>query len=199
MKKQGKAKIISIEQNEKLEQSNEELNLNRARLTFRYGGETDVNDDDVMNLLQSLDTRNNEYSVLIELGENSLEEIQTKLVGKIAMFTTYTLDVATALKGTKAEGKFTTINNGVRTYTSFSESYIGTATDDETAIRRIKDRMLTGIADETYQLGEIEIKTETKKASIIQHVSVWNYLIPHTICFFSFVCNELNRLIYSFL
>jgi hypothetical protein len=168
MKKQGKAKIISVEQNEKLEQSNEELNLNRARLTFRYGSESDANDDDVMNLLQSLDTRNNEYSVLIELGENSLEDVQTKLVGKVAIFTTYTLDVATALKGTKVEGQYTTINNGVRSYTSFSESYIGTATDDETAIRRIKDRMLTGIMDETYQLGEIEIETKKEaKKSII--------------------------------
>lgn len=168
MKKQGKAKIISVEQNEKLEQSNEELNLNRARLTFRYGSESSDNDDDVMNLLQSLDTRNNEYSVLIELGENSLEDIKSKLVGKVAIFTTYTLDVATALKGTKAEGKYTTINNGVRSFTSFSESYIGTATDDETALRRIKDRMLTGIMDETYQLGEIEIKTEKEgKQSII--------------------------------
>lgn len=168
MKKQGKAKIISVEQNEKLEQSNEELNLNRARLTFRYGSESDSNDDDVMNLLQSLDTRNNEYSVLIELGENSLEDIKSKLVGKVAIFTTYTLDVATALKGTKVEGKYTTINNGVRTYTSFSESYIGTATDDETALRRIKDRMLTGIQDETYKLGEIEIETKQEaKKSII--------------------------------
>lgn len=167
MKKQGKAKIISVEQNEKLEQSNEELNLNRARLTFRYGSESDSNDDDVMNLLQSLDTRNNEYSVLIELGENSLEDIQSKLVGKVAIFTTYTLDVATALKGTKVEGKYTTINNGVRTYTSFSESYIGTATDDETALRRIKDRMLTGIQDETYKLGEIEIEAKHEKKSII--------------------------------
>lgn len=168
MKKQGKAKIISVEQNEKLEQSNEELNLNRARLTFRYGSESDGNDDDVMNLLQSLDTRNNEYSVLIELGENSLEDIKSKLVGKVAIFTTYTLDVATALKGTAAEGKYTAINNGVRTYTSFSESYIGTATDDETAMRRIKDRMITGIQDETYELGEIKIEEKTgKKKSII--------------------------------
>lgn len=168
MKKQGKAKIISVEQNEKLEQSNEELNLNRARLTFRYGSESDANDDDVMNLLQSLDTRNNEYSVLIELGENSLEDIQEKLVGKIAIFTTYTLDVATALKGTAAEGKYTAINNGVRTYTSFSESYIGTATDDETAMRRIKDRMITGIQDETYELGEIKIQEKAdKKKNII--------------------------------
>lgn len=168
MKKQGKAKIISVEQNEKLEQSNEELNLNRARLTFRYGSESDGNDDDVMNLLQSLDTRNNEYSVLIELGENSLEDIKSKLVGKVAIFTTYTLDVATALKGTAAEGKYTAINNGVRTYTSFSESYIGTATDDETAMRRIKDRMITGIQDETYELGEIKIEEKTgKKKNII--------------------------------
>lgn len=168
MKKQGKAKIISVEQNEKLEQSNEELNLNRARLTFRYGSESDGNDDDVMNLLQSLDTRNNEYSVLIELGENSLEDIKSKLVGKVAVFTTYTLDVATALKGTAAEGKYTAINNGVRTYTSFSESYIGTATDDETAMRRIKDRMITGIQDETYELGEIKIEEKTgKKKNII--------------------------------
>lgn len=168
MKKQGKAKIISVEQNEKLEQSNEELNLNRARLTFRYGSESDGNDDDVMNLLQSLDTRNNEYSVLIELGENSLEDIKSKLVGKVAIFTTYTLDVATALKGTAAEGKYTAINNGVRTYTSFSESYIGTATDDETAMRRIKDRMITGIQDETYELGEIKIEEKAgKKKNII--------------------------------
>lgn len=167
MKKQGKAKIISVEQNEKLEQSNEELNLNRARLTFRYGSESESNDDDVMNLLQSLDTRNNEYSVLIELGENSLEDIQTKLVGKVAIFTTYTLDVATALKGTKAEGKYTVINNGVRSYNSFSESYIGTSTDDEMAMRRIKDRMLNGIQDETYKLGEIEIETKSEKKSII--------------------------------
>lgn len=167
MKKQGKAKIISVEQPEKLEQSNEELNLNRARLTFRYGSESDSNDDDVMNLLQSLDTRNNEYSVLIELGENSLEDIQTKLVGKVAVFTTYTLDVATALKGTKVEGKFSVINNGVRSYNSFSESYIGTATDDEQAMRRLKDRMLTGISDGTYELGEIKIQTETKKNNII--------------------------------
>ena len=169
MKKQGKAKIISVEQPEKLVESNEELNLNRARLTFRYSSESDSNDDDdVMNLLQSLDTRNNEYSVLIELGENSLEDIQQKLVGKIAIFTTYTLDVATALKGTAAEGKYTSINNGIRTYSSFSESYIGTATDDETALRKIKDRMITGIQDETYQLGEIKIEEKVgKKKSII--------------------------------
>lgn len=155
-KKQDLAKILSISVPDALKASNEALQLRRARLTFRYNCEGDT-DDSIQSYLQALDTRNNEGSLLIELGDKKLKDVQEKLVGQNAIFTTYTATLSELFKGTDYEGE-TAVNNGERTYTSFSNSYIGKNDDADDVLQRMKDRLIRDINDKTYSVGELKAK-----------------------------------------
>ena len=155
-KKQDLAKILSISIPDALKASNEALQLRRARLTFRYncdGG----GDDSIQSYLQALDTRNNEGSLLIELGEKKLKDVQEKLVGQSAIFTTYTATISELFKGTENEGE-TAVNNGERTYTSFSNSYIGKNDDADDVLQRMRDRLIRDINDKNVNVGELKAK-----------------------------------------
>ena len=155
-KKQALAKITSISIPNALEESNESLQLKRARLTFLYNCDDDA-DDSIQSYLQKLDTRNNEGSLLIELGDKELKEVQKKLVGETAMFTTYTATISELFKGTDYEGE-TAVNNGERSYTSFSNSYIGKNDDAEDVLQRQRDRLIRDINNKTYYVGELKAK-----------------------------------------
>lgn len=155
-KKQALAKITSITVPDALKASNEALQLRRARLTFRYNCD-DAADDSIQSYLQALDTRNNEGSLLIELGDKSLKDVREKLEGQSAMFTTYTVTISELFKGTDHEGE-TAVNNGERTYTSFANSYIGKNDDADDCLQRMKDRLIRDINDKTYYIGELKAK-----------------------------------------
>lgn len=155
-KKQDLAKILSISVPEALKASNEALQLRRARLTFRYNCEGDA-DDSIQSYLQALDTRNNEGSLLIELGDKKLKDVQEKLVGQSAIFTTYTATISELFKGTENEGE-TAVNNGERTYTSFSNSYIGKNDDADDVLQRMRDRLIRDINDKNVNVGELKTK-----------------------------------------
>lgn len=155
-KKQALAKITSISVPEALKASNEALQLKRARLTFRYNCDDDA-DDSIQSYLQKLDTRNNEGSLLIELGDKKLSEVKEKLEGQNAIFTTYTITISELLKGTDFEGE-TAVNNGERTYTSFSNSYIGKNDDADDVLQRMRDRLMRDINDKSVILGELKAK-----------------------------------------
>lgn len=155
-KKQDLAKILSISVPDALKASNEALQLRRARLTFRYNCDGDT-DDSIQSYLQALDTRNNEGSLLIELGDKKLAEVQEKLVGQNAVFTTYTATISELFKGTENEGE-TAVNNGERTYTSFSNSYIGKNDDADDVLQRMRDRLIRDINDKNVNVGELKTK-----------------------------------------
>lgn len=159
-KKQAIAKITGISVPDALKASNEALQLRRARLTFRYNCDDEA-DDSIQSYLQKLDTRNNEGSLLIELGEKKLNEVQEKLVGQSAIFTTYTVTISELFKGTEFEGE-TAVNNGERTYTSFSNSYIGKNDDADDVIQRMRDRTMRDINDKTYYVGPLQAKKPKK-------------------------------------
>lgn len=159
-KKQALAKILSISVPDALKASNEALELRRARLTFRYNCDGDA-DDSIQSYLQKLDTRNNEGSLLIELGEKKLTEVQEKLVGQSAIFTTYTATLSELFKGTDYEGE-TAVNNGERTYTSFSNSYIGKNDDADDVMQRMKDRLMRDLNDKNFSVGELKAKKSDK-------------------------------------
>lgn len=159
-KKQELAKITSISVPDALKASNEALQLRRARLTFRYNCDDEA-DDSIQSYLQKLDTRNNEGSLLIELGDKKLSEVQEKLVGQSAIFTTYTITISELFKGTDHEGE-TAVNNGERTYTSFSNSYIGKNDDGEDVLQRMRDRLMRDINDKTYSVGTLQAKKAKK-------------------------------------
>lgn len=161
-KKQALAKIVSISVPEALKASNEALQLRRARLTFRYNCEGDTNDS-IQSYLQALDTRNNEGSLLIELGEKSLKEVKEKLEGQNAIFTTYTVTISELFKGTDYEGE-TAVNNGERTYTSFSNSYIGKNDDADDVLQRMRDRLIRDINDKNVNVGELKAKKTNEDA-----------------------------------
>lgn len=155
-KKQALAKITSISVPEALKASNEALQLKRARLTFRYNCDDDA-DDSIQSYLQKLDTRNNEGSLLIELGDKRLSEVKEKLEGQNAIFTTYTITISELLKGTDFEGE-TAVNNGERTYTSFSNSYIGKNDDADDVLQRMRDRLMRDLNDKNVKVGELKTK-----------------------------------------
>ena len=159
-KKQAFAKITGISVPDALKESNETLQLRRARLTFRYNCDDEA-DDSIQSYLQALDTRSNEGSLLIELGEKKLKDVQEKLVGQSAIFTTYTITISELFKGTDYEGE-TAVNNGERTYTSFSNSYIGKNDDADDVLQRMKDRLIRDINAKTYTIGELEAKKKKK-------------------------------------
>lgn len=159
-KKQAVAKITGISVPDALKASNEALQLRRARLTFRYNCDDEA-DDSIQSYLQKLDTRNNEGSLLIELGEKKLNEVQEKLVGQSAIFTTYTVTISELFKGTEFEGE-TAVNNGERTYTSFSNSYIGKNDDADDVIQRMRDRTMRDLNDKTYYIGALQAKKPKK-------------------------------------
>lgn len=159
-KKQAIAKITSISVPEALKASNEALQLKRARLTFRYNCDDEA-DDSIQSYLQKLDTRSNEGSLLIELGNKKLSEVQEKLVGQNAIFTTYTVTISELFKGTEYEGE-TAVNNGERTYTSFSNSYIGKNDDAEDVLQRMRDRTMRDLNDKTYSIGALQAKKPKK-------------------------------------
>lgn len=161
-KKQALAKILSISVPDALKASNEALQLKRARLTFRYNCEGDT-DDSIQSYLQALDTRNNEGSLLIELGEKSLKEVKEKLEGQNAIFTTYSAAISELFKGTDYEGE-TAVNNGERTYTSFSNSYIGKNDDADDVLQRMKDRLIRDINDKNVNVGELKAKKTNEDA-----------------------------------
>lgn len=161
-KKQALAKILSISVPDALKASNEALQLRRARLTFRYDCEGDT-DDSIQSYLQALDTRNNEGSLLIELGEKKLAEVQEKLVGQSAIFTTYTVTISELFKGTDYEGE-TAVNNGERTYTSFSNSYIGKNDDADDVLQRMRDRLIRDVNDKSVNVGELKAKKTNEDA-----------------------------------
>lgn len=161
-KKQALAKIVSISVPEALKASNEALQLRRARLTFRYNCEGDT-DDSIQSYLQALDTRNNEGSLLIELGEKSLKEVKEKLEGQNAIFTTYTVTISELFKGTDYEGE-TAVNNGERTYTSFSNSYIGKNDDADDVLQRMRDRLMRDVNDKNVNVGELKAKKTNEDA-----------------------------------
>lgn len=161
-KKQDLAKILSISIPEALKASNEALQLRRARLTFRYNCDGDT-DDSIQSYLQALDTRNNEGSLLIELGDKKLKDVQEKLVGQNAIFTTYTATISELFKGTDYEGE-TAVNNGERTYTSFSNSYIGKNDDADDVLQRMRDRLMRDVNDKNVNVGELKAKKTNEDA-----------------------------------
>lgn len=159
-KKQALAKITGISVPDALKESNEALQLKRARLTFRYNCDDEA-DDSIQSYLQKLDTRSNEGSLLIELGDKKLSEVQEKLVGQSAIFTTYTITISELFKGTDYEGE-TAVNNGERTYTSFSNSYIGKNDDADDVLQRMRDRLMRDLNNKDYQVGELKAKKNKK-------------------------------------
>lgn len=161
-KKQAIAKITGISVPDALKESNEALQLKRARLTFRYNCDDEA-DDSIQSYLQRLDTRNNEGSLLIELGDKKLKDVQEKLVGQNAIFTTYTITISELFKGTDYEGE-TAVNNGERSYTSFSNSYIGKNDDADDVLQRMKDRLIRDLNAKTYSIGELKAKKNKKDA-----------------------------------
>ena len=160
-KKQATAKITGISVPDALKESNDALQLKRARLTFRYNCDDEA-DDSIQSYLQKLDTRSNEGSLLIELGDKKLSEVQEKLVGQSAIFTTYTITISELFKGTDYEGE-TAVNNGERSYTSFSNSYIGKNDDADDVLQRMRDRLMRDLNSKTYTIGELKAKKKKEE------------------------------------
>lgn len=178
---QENARIISIEIDAALEAANataeaQGKDLFSARMTFSYLSSSSADMDGVDEFAQTLLGQmrgGNQYSVLLnlkraEIPENtdSLEYVKSKLVGKIVRMTTYVATIEELLKGTKQEGKFTTVHNlNNRTYSSLNNSFVGNYNDDKNVFEQLKNRLMSDVVEGTLILGDAEIVQEEPKKS----------------------------------
>lgn len=152
------AQVISITIPDTLADFNEENDAHRARISFVYlgtaSGEFSGVDNDAQALLASCRT-SALYSCIIDLSsvkgdsdEDRANFLFEQLKGKSVLMTTFVMAVS------DINPDETQANNGERTYSSFSDSYVGKYDEDETAYQRIKDRINRQIDSGNLSWGE---------------------------------------------
>lgn len=161
------ANVLGITIPDALADFNNEFNTHRARLTFVYLGTTFEEivgiDDEAQALLASCRSTA-PYSCIIDLSsidgkddEEKAENLFEKLKGKSVLMTTFILNVS------DINPNEVHANNGERTYSSFSDSYIGIYNDDTAAYQRIRDRINKQIENGDIEWGEYVLEETQSK------------------------------------
>lgn len=154
-KKQGLARVSSIEIPEALADFNESANVVRARLVFTFGSDEPVGGNDITANLVSR-TGNQTYSVIIDItdmGQNAataLKAAKAAFEGKQATFTVFTWDVAEL----NDDGE-TVVNNGSREYSALSDPYVGTSATEESSKARMLSRLARDIENGNLEFGSL--------------------------------------------
>lgn len=154
-KKQGKATVTMVEIPDALSDFNSENNVTRARLIFSFSSPTTDDDDDITSVLVAR-SGNQTYSVIIDItdmGENEkacLKAAKAAFEGKQATFTVFNWDVSEL----NDDGE-TVVNNGSREYSSLSDPYIGSNTDNESSLARMRRRLNNDIENGNLEYGPI--------------------------------------------
>lgn len=162
-KKQGLARISSVEIPEALTDFNESANVIRARLVFTFGSDEPISGDDITANLVAR-TGNQTYSVIIDItdmGANeavALNAAKKAFEGKTATFTVFTWDVAEL----NNDGE-TVVNNGSREYSALSDPYVGTAATEESSHTRMISRLVRDIENGNLEFGTIEQQTVQRR------------------------------------
>lgn len=182
-KLQGKATINSVTIPESVAASNEENERLDVQITFSYT-EVTGRGEEVREMLKGLDAdlleiaekagRTNTFTYLLDctrLGyvasgkkaddpEKVCEELAQKMEGKEMLFTTYRVQVAALLKGTKyetdGEKTFNAVHTDTRAYSSFNASYLLINDDEETVFDTIQSRILRGLEEGKYSIGRTD-------------------------------------------
>ena len=147
------ATINDISLNDKLKEWNEENEAFRVQLRLSYCAE-DSKDEEDENLLSLADFEEagasvgKTYTCLINFDslltkkhderaqEDALKELSKKFVGKKARFSTFDYTISD-LTG----GKEKAINDGMHTYSSLANTYLGNVDDEESEFNKLKNRM----------------------------------------------------------
>ena len=167
------AKILSVEIDEALRQSNElnaEKGLFSARLTFCYLSTSSVDADGIDEEAQTLLGQmkgGNTFSVLINLsranvpnGQDVLSFVKSKLEGKIVRMTTFVCKISELSKN-KFDRVYNPDNN--RIYSSLNNSFVGNYTDKDGVFNAMHDRLKSDIVNGNLVIGEPETDEEPEK------------------------------------
>lgn len=159
------AQVTSITIPDALADFNDQNGAHRARLSFIYLGASEEFsgvDNEAQALLSSCRS-SAPYSCIIDISsingdtdEDRADFLFKQLRGKSVLMTTFILSVSDINEDE------TYANNGERTYSSFSDSYIGKYDDDEAAFQRIKDRINRQIDDGDLEWGEYTPEEQPK-------------------------------------
>ena len=165
-KKQGKATVTLVEIPETLAEFNESNNVTRARLVFSFSSPTTDDEDDITSVLAAR-SGNQTYSVIIDItdmGDSEkacLNAAKIAFEGKQATFTVFNWDVSEL----NDDGE-TVVNNGDREYSSLSDPYIGSNTDEDSSLTRMRRRLNNDIESGNLEYGAIVHDEKPKNGNI---------------------------------
>lgn len=161
------ATINDVALNDKLKGWNEENGAFRVQLRIAYATD-DSKDDDDENLLSLADFEEagasvgKTYTCLINFDslltdkhdERAQEKALTKLVekfkGKKARFSTFDFTISEL-----TDGKEKAINDGMHTYSSLANTYLGSVEDEESEFNKLKNRM-RDMVDNNFDFGQAD-------------------------------------------
>lgn len=155
--KQGKGIINSLEIPDALKQYNDNNGVVRARLIFGFVGAENISDSDDLTATLLARTGNNVFSVIIDITDIGLKTAQKQFVGKNAHFTVFNFTI-----NELTNGKFTTVNNGEREYSSLSSPHIGEA-DEKSCFENLVKRLKKDLQVGRLFLGELPKQEQPKQ------------------------------------
>lgn len=165
-KKQGLARVSSVEIPEALADFNDANNVTRARLVFTFGSDEPVGGNDITANLVAR-TGNQTYSVIIDItdmGQNETAALKTAKAafeGKTATFTVFTWDVSEL-----NENGETVVNNGSREYSALSDPYVGTAATEESSLTRMVSRLARDIENGNLEFGSLTSEPNSRGGNL---------------------------------
>lgn len=162
------ATINDVSLNEKLKEWNEENKAFRVQLRIAYAADNskDDDDDDLLSLADfeeagaSVDKT---YTCLINFDslltdkyderaqEKALVKLVEKFKGKKARFSTFDFTISEL-----TDGKEKAINDGTHTYSSLTNTYLGSVEDEESEFNKLKNRMLD-MVDNDFDFGQVDV------------------------------------------
>lgn len=161
----GNAKFLSAD-TDVLAESNERLGLNHLLTRWQFISNSE-SDNKTLSFMLAHSTNNNSFNYIIDCGDLTPQQFVSKLkeLGGIVPFTKYSYSIS-ELTG----GDHKSVNNGSRTYSNFSQIYLG---DDggenaDYAMTACKDRLFSSINDGTYEWGELKSTDDKPKQKVIK-------------------------------
>ena len=165
------ATINDVSLNDKLKEWNGENEAFRVQLRIAYSADDskDENDDDLLSLADFEEAGasvGKTYTCLINFDslltdkhdertqEKALAKLVEKFKGKKARFSTFDFTISEL-----TDGKEKAINDGTHTYSSLSNTYLGSIEDEESEFNKLKNRMLD-MVDGDFDFGQADDEQE---------------------------------------
>ena len=158
MRTYGNAKLVSYD-TDKLAETNAELGINHLFTRWQFVDVNNQVDNKALAFMLEHTSNNNGFTYIVDLGSLTAEQFvkQLKELGNSVPFTkfAFTIDELT-------NGKHKSVHSETRTYSNFSQIYIGESNDETSAKIACKDRLARAVNEDGYEWGDLTTDETSK-------------------------------------